>query len=127
MLSITYLARINAALHKFQLGHQLSTENNLSLLQLYTAYAQGSNLFEEEIDPENFDTSSDLTLEDDEIDDPEGITVVPQTCIPLSPASIEQLSLSINHPLADCDDFGKQFYLDTVELLHTLMINDGLI
>lgn len=67
----------------------------------------------------------DLTFEDDDEVD-EGQIIVPQTCIPLSSDSIEQLSLTIN-PLADCDDFGKQFYLDTVELLYTLMLNDELI
>lgn len=42
-LHYVFLPRINASLHKFQLGwnnHQLSTENNLSPLQLYTAYAR---------------------------------------------------------------------------------------
>ena len=81
-----------ASLHKFQFGwnnHQLSTENNLSPLQLYyTAYAQGSHLFEDEIHQEMY--GRDLTLEEDDDDDEvdKGQIIVPQTC---SLGSIEQV------------------------------------
>ena len=39
---------------------------------------------------------------------------------------VDQLNAVIN-PIQDCNDFGKQLYLDTVQQLFTLMSNDGLI
>ena len=131
-LHLVFLPRINDSLDKFKLGwnnHKISTENNLSPLQLYTAYAQGSNLFEDDdVDQEMY--GRDLVQEDDDGDDENELdtneVTVPCTSIPLSPASVEQLSHTIN-PVADCNDFGKQFYFDTVELLYSLMLNDQLI
>ena len=54
-LHYVFLPRINSSLAKFSSAwnnHPLSTENNLTSLQIYTAYSQGSQLFDEVIDPE---------------------------------------------------------------------------
>ncbi len=53
-LHFVFLPRINASLDTFRSAwnnHSLSTESNMSPLQLYTAYSQGSSLFDETIDP----------------------------------------------------------------------------
>lgn len=129
-LHFVFLPRINNSLDTFKLGwnnHQLSTENNLSPLQLYTAYAQGSHLFDDHsVDGEMYGREDNEDERDDENELDINEVVVPNTHIPLSTSSIERLSNSIN-PLSACNDFGKQFYLDTVNLLYTLMLNDGLI
>ena len=121
-LHYVYLPRINASLAAFKSAwnnHQLSTENNMSPLQLYTAYSQGSHLFEEIVDPVESELNYDSGSDDD------ASVMVPQTSITLSHSSLQHLNSSIN-PLQDCDDFGKNLYLDTVQLLFTLMSNDGL-
>ena len=64
-----FVPRINSSLNKFSSAwnnHRLSTENNLTPLQLYTAYAQGSELFDN-----GYDFSS---LEPNNHDE-EGVTV----------------------------------------------------
>lgn len=129
-LHYIFLHRINASLSQFQLGwnnHPLSTENNFFPLQVYTAYAQGSTLFDEEhVDPFTYgvdpDPSSDIGSED------EGHVVVPQIHIPLSQASLQQLHATIDplnftNPL----DFGEELYLDTVHMLYDLMQDDELL
>ena len=122
-LHYVYLPRINTSLAAFKSAwnnHQLSTENNMSPLQLYTAYSQGSHLFEEIVDPVESELNYDSGSDDD------ASVMVPQTNnITLSHSSLQHLNSSIN-PLQDCDDFGKNLYLDTVQLLFTLMSNDGL-
>ena len=55
-LHYVFLPRINSSLARFKSAwnnHPLSTENNLTPLQIYTAYSQGSELFDEDIDPNN--------------------------------------------------------------------------
>ena len=152
-LHYIFVPRINESLRTFQAAwnnHSVSTENNMSPLQLYTAYSQGSQLFDETINPEHECYSMDNDVDsndnhdgddndgdDDEFDGGDAdndrvdcnndvTIVVPQVRIPLSTASLEQLATSIN-PLHNCEDFGKQLYLDTVHKLFTLMSNDGLI
>lgn len=123
-LHYVFLPRINASLSGFKLAwnnHSLSTENNMSPLQLYTAYSQGSCLFDETIDPLTYgvdpaDNEDSVTAEDEES------VVVPQINIPLTHASLQQLH--VINPLEEC---GKQLYIDTVHLLFNLMISDGLI
>ena len=147
-LHYVFVPRINESLSAFQAAwnnHSVSTENNLSPLQLYTAYSQGSQLFEETINPgheydsmdndvdggenDDGDDSDGDDVGDDEfdgIDDNDNTIIVPQVRIPLSTNSLEQLATSSN-PLQNVEDFGKQLYLDTVHKLFTLMTNDGLI
>ena len=125
-LHYAFLPRINSSLTTLTSAwnnHPLSTENYLTPLQIYIAYSQGSQLFDEVIDPDlyGYDPNEPHTSADEE----ESV-VVPPTNIPLSQSSIEQLNTVIN-PMQDCDDFGKQLYLDTVQQLFSLMSNDGLI
>ena len=146
-LHYVFVSRINESLGAFQAAwnsHSISTENNMSPLQLYTAYSQGIQLFEENINPDDEcdsvddddvdggnnddynDHSDDDDYNDDEFDNNDDNTiVVPQVRIPLSTVSLEQLA--VINPLQHCEDFGKQLYLDTVHKLFTLMTNDGLI
>ena len=124
-LHYIFVPRINASLKAFQSAwnnHPLSTENNKSPLQLYTAYSIGSYLFDEVIDPSTYGIDSEITCDGDDTE----TVVVPETNIPLSPASVQQLQSRIN-PMHSSDDFGKQLYLDTVQLLFSLMQNDNLI
>lgn len=117
-LHYVFLSRINSSLATFASAwnnHALSTENNLTPLQIYTAYSQCSQLFDEDIDPDEQHTSAD---EEDSV-------VVPPTNIPLSQSSLDQLNTTIN-PMQDCN-VRKQLYLDTIQQLFTLMSNDGLI
>ncbi len=121
-----FLPRINASLQEFKKGwnnHPLSTENGLSPLQLYTAYAQGSSLFQDEqVDSAAYGRGNSEGSDDEhEIE----TVVVPRSNIPLSSSSIQRLTDNID-PLQECDDFGKQLCLDTVTLLYDLMVNDGL-
>ena len=96
----------------------MSTENNLTPLQIYTAYSQGSQLFDDIMDP---------ALYGYDPDEPHSRTErYCATDIPLSQSSVDQLNAAIN-PMQDCNDFGKQLYLDTVQQVFTLMSNDGLI
>ena len=86
-LHYIYLPRINASLQDFMHGwnnHPLSTENNLPPLQLYTAYAQGSPLFEEQVDPDSYGTdSSDDHTSTADTDDQADTVIVPIVDIPL--------------------------------------------
>ena len=131
-LHYIFIARINESLHAFKEAwnnHTLSTENNMSPLQLYMAYSQGSQLFDEIVDPVPYiyNTMDDYDDEDDDTDDdPTHTVVVPQLRIPLSITSLQQLAANIN-PLQNVDDFGEQLYLDTVQMMFTLMNNDGLL
>ena len=123
-LHYVFLPRINLSLATFTSAwnnHPLSTENYLTPLHIYKAYSQGSQLFDEVIDPDLYghDPNEPHTSADEE----ESV-VVPPTNIPLSQSSIEQLNTVIN-PMQDCDDFGKQLFLDTVQQLFSLMPNDG--
>ena len=125
-LHYVFLPRINSSLTTFASAwnnHPLSTENNLTPLQIYTAYSQGSQLFDEDIDPAlyGYDPDEQHTSADEE-----DSVVVPPTNIPLSQSSLDQLSTAIN-PMQDYNDFGKQLYLDTIQQLFNLMSTDGLI
>ena len=123
-LHFVFIPRINSSLASFVLmwnNHSLSTENNLSPLQIYTAYSQGSELFDEVIHPTLYGYDSNAPQSNEE----EGV-VVPETVIPLSESSLNQLNATIN-PLQDCNDFGKQLYLDTIQQLFTLMSLDELL
>lgn len=61
-LHYVFLSQINASLAAFHIAwnnHSLSTETNMSPLQLYTAYSQGSSLFDEDIDPLTYGVEPD--------------------------------------------------------------------
>ena len=122
-----FIPRINSALVEFQAAwnqHALSSENNLSPLQLYTAYAQNSELFDEVTDPDFY--GQDTYSESDSSGEDESSVIVPLTHIPLSCNSLQQLRNTINVN-EECSDFGKQLYINTVHLVYNLMQNDGLI
>lgn len=124
-LHYVFLPRINASLAKFTSAwnnHRLSTETSLTPLQLYTAYSQGSLLFDEDVDSlYGYDSSSPEPGDND--NDEESGVIVPPTNIPLTRASLNELNITVN-PMQDCTDFGKQLYL---QLLFTLMTSDRLI
>lgn len=125
-LHYVFLPRINASLQAFQSSwnnHSLSTENNMSPLQLYTAYSQGSYLFDEIIDPLTYGIDPSYSTD---VDDEEDRVIIPQVDIPLTHTSLQRLHFEIN-PLEETFDFGKQIYYNTVHLLHDLMIEDGLL
>ena len=119
-----FIPRINQALESFK-HHPLSTENNLSPMQLYIAYSLGSSLFEETVDPTQYGVE-DNDDEDEDEDEGNNHVHVPEITIPLSAESILDLEGAID-PLLDCDDFGKQIYIDTVHYMFGLMTNDGLV
>ena len=132
-LHYVFIPRINSSLLEFQSAwnqHPLSTENNLSPLQLYTAYAQGSELFDEVVSPNFCGHDADLTDDTDDYssgeDDNEPSIAVPLTHIPLSSSSLQQLRNTIN-PNEECSDFGKQLYINSVQLIYALMQADDLI
>lgn len=119
-----YVPKINASLDAFRSSwnnHSLSTESNMSPLQLYMAYAQGSDLFDETVDPQTFGIDPS-DAQNNDAEDTERV-VVPQVEIPLSPYILQRLHAEID-VLQQCDDFGKQLYIDTVHLLYDLMIQD---
>ena len=134
-LHYIFLPRINASLSAFKLAwnnHQLSTESNFSPLQMYTAYSQGSSLFDEDgVDPLRYGVDPDPSNYSDagnEQDEDESGVVVEQIDIPLSQTSLQQLNSRIDpfdfgNPL----DLGEQLYLDTVHMLYSLMQDDGLL
>lgn len=99
-------------------------------IQLCIAHSQGSELFDEAINPNAYiygqgmdsnDGNTDNSSDNDESD-----VVVSLTQIPLSPNSLQQLRNAIN-PNERCDDFGKQLYIGTVRLVYTHMQNDSLV
>ena len=96
--------------------------NNLTPIQLYTVYSIGSELFDEQ-DVTNLEGDSD-DMQSDIVE--EESVVVPTCHIPLSVSSMQELCAEINS-LVNCNDFGYQLYLDTVQKLFTLMTNDGLL
>ncbi len=99
-LHFTFIPRVNESLANFVLAwnnHPLSTENNLSPLQIYTAYLIGSALFEEDVDPATYGTE-DISLGADS--DEEDQVQVPNIIIPLT-------ELRENDPLANSQDHGK--------------------
>ncbi len=96
----------------------------MSPLQLYTAYSQGSSLFDETIDPDTYGVDPSDTQDADDLDGDR--VVIPQIDIPLTSTSLQELSVQIN-PLQECNDFGKQIYIDTVHVLYTLMVTDRIL
>jgi len=129
-LHYIFIPQINLSLLAFQAAwnqHSLSSENNLSPLQLYTAYAQGSELFNEALNPnayaQDMDSNDDDTDSNSDDNDDESSVV---GYIPLSTSSLQQLKSTIN-PNEQCSDFGKQLYINTVCLVYTLMQDDNLI
>ena len=126
-LHFVFIPRINRALEQFTAAwnnHRLSTENNLTPIQLYTVYSVGSELFNEQ-DVTNLEGDSGDVQSDVDVVEEESV-VVPTCHLPLSDSSMQELCVEIN-PLVDCDDFGYQLYLDTVQKLFILMTNDGLL
>ena len=126
-----FIPRINSSQQEFQAAwnqHALSSENNLSPLQLYTAHAQGSQLFDEVVNPNSYgiDANDDADSSSSDEDNNDSSIVVPLMHIPLSSSSLQQLKNTIN-PNEGCSDFGKKLYFDTVQLIYTLMQTDGLI
>ena len=131
-LHYIFVPRINESLCAFQEAwnnHSLSTENHLTPIQLYTAYSQGSSLFDEEIDhdgePNSVNSDDDGDVNSYDVEDSDTI-IVPQVRIPLSEGSLEDLAATVN-PLQQVNDFGKQLYIETVHKLFDLMTNDGLL
>ena len=127
-LHYIFVPRINANLKSFQSAwnhHPLSTENNLSPLQLYMAYSQGSALFDEQ-EAMDFMTYSNDTGSTISGNNSYSAVIVPETYIPFSSDSLQQLHDTIN-PNQCCNDFGKQLYIDTVSLVYSLMQDDGLV
>lgn len=127
-LHYIFIPRINQALHSFQQAwnhHPLSTENNLSPIQLYTAYSSGSSLFEETVEPYYYGVENEDEYEEDE-DEDESDVQVPEISIPFSSESLINLQSAID-PLRSCTDFGKQLYIDTVCHVFGLMGNDDLV
>lgn len=130
-LHYIFIPRINSSLLEFQAAwnqHALSSENNLSPLQLYTAYAQGSELFDEVVSPNDSygQDTDDTDHSSSNEDSSESGVVIPLTHIPLSSSSLQHLRNTIN-PNEECSDSGKQLYINTVQLIYALMQNDGLI
>ena len=77
-------------------NHPLSTKNGLSPLQLYTAYAQGSSLFEDEhVDPTTYGIDPNSEVPDD--DDQNQTVVVPVVDIPISTSSAQHLQHETPH------------------------------
>ena len=125
-LHYIFIPKINRSLSIFKSAwnnHSLSSENNMSPLQLYTAYAIGSSLFDHDIDPLVY--GIEPPEEDQDQEESDNAVVVPKVHIPLTLASLQQLQ-TIN-PMEDCSDNGKQLYLNAIQLLYTLMLNDNLL
>lgn len=125
-LHYVFIPRINALLESFRSAwnlHPLSSENNLSPTQIYMAYSQGSSLFDEEqVDSMTYNSDTESLISEDDV----GV-VVPETFIPLTSNSLHQLQATINPNQSATTDFGKQLYVNTVDLVYSLMQNDGLI
>ena len=122
-LHYVFMPRINASLQTFRLAwnhHPLSSAGNRSPLQLYTGGSIGSDLFDENVDLHGLDPEAPLPEENEEE------SVVPDTSISLSPASVRVLQATAN-PLQPCNDHGIQLYEDTVHNLYQLMQNDSLL
>lgn len=128
-LHFIFIPRINESLLQFQHAwnnHPLSTEHNSSPLQLYTANSVGNDLFMHDAD--DFQTaehdSPEVSISGGSND--ENAVTIPQTFIPLSEDSLENLKATIN-PLQSSDDYGHQLYKDCVYLVYQLMQNDNLL
>ena len=96
----------------------------MSPLQLYTAYAQNRELFYKVVDPDCQDTYSDSNSSDE--DNCESSVIVPLIHVSLSSNSLQILRNTINVN-EECYNFGKQLYINTVDLVCTLMQNNDLI
>ena len=98
-LHYVFLPRTNSSLVRFTSAwnnHPLSTENNLTPLQIYTAYSQGSELFDEDIDPTNvYGQDLDATYTNNDGD--EDSVVVPDTDILPSQSSLINLVSQLTH------------------------------
>lgn len=70
-LHYIFIPRINQALDAFKEAwnhHSLSTENNFSPMQLFTAYSLNSSLFEETVDPTHYGVEDDNDSDYDDED-----------------------------------------------------------
>ena len=125
-LHYVFLPRVNASLNQFGSSwnnHPLSTENNLSPIQLYTGSSIGSNLFLDQSDMLMFGVESDYTSS---YQDSDSQVIVPNTHIPLSQQSVHVLQSRIN-PLQSSSDYGIDLYLQCSSLVFQLMQDDNLI
>ena len=130
-LHYVYIPRINACLTSFRNAwnhHGLSSEHNQSPLQLFTcgivsvddstitddALLDDIDVYGVDPDMEVFDTEDTTMVE------------VPETNLPLSDASIQELASRIN-PQAGSNTDGEDIYMQTVSLVHHLMQDDGLL
>ena len=117
-LHYVFIPRINRSLQAFSRAwqhHPLSTEGNLSPLQLYTRYSVDNPVFEDTIDVATY--GIDLDSEQD-ID--ESQVVVPETDIPFSPLGMQTLATQID-PLADSDSYGADLYINAIRVVYDLM------
>ena len=124
-LHYVYIPIINARLDGFKQAwnhHPLSTEGCHSPIQLYARGSIGSELFDERVDLEmyGYDPNESSAGEDD------STIVIPDTDLPLSPASITILQSSVN-PLEECADSGIQFYYNCVPVVFQAMQIDNLL
>ena len=127
-LHYVFIPRINSTLKCFASSwnsHPLSTENNLSPLQLYTANSGQSNLFSDESDCIDFDHYGiDVGIQTPE--DPRSEVIIPDTSIPLSGESIHAFKSTV-YPLRSCNDYGIQLYCECVAVVYSLMERDNLL
>lgn len=108
-LHFVFLPRINKCLTDFQGSwncHPLSTEGNMSPLQLFV---EGLSQTEEQ-SQSNPEVNSNLPPED-----PESVQVPSNKFIPCTQLSAELYS-SVD-PMARCNDFGKELYCKVIEIV----------
>lgn len=130
-LHYTYIPRINKCLQEFKgqwENHPLSSERNLSPIQLYTAgmlenehsgYAAVESLFYAcSMHDYGFDPSAPVPLEEENYQ-----VVVPETTVPLSGQQIAFLESHCN-PLQENDRSGENTYLDCLRILYSLLSQD---
>ena len=118
-LHFVFLPRLNKSLADFQGGwncHPLSTEGNMSPLQLFAEGLCNSELECEGASSQtNSDTAPNPNFEETTTDDLESVQVPSNKFVPCSQLFTE-LQSSVD-PMSHCTDFGKGLYYQSIQLV----------
>ena len=116
-LHYIFIPRINKCLGDFQGSwncHPLSTEGNLTPLQLFVEGCIASDQYESAPHHENHEQPMPSSSEDTLPEEMESVEVPSNKFVPCHQLYMELQSVD---PMSDCIDLGKQFYCACIQII----------